>query len=135
MNRIRTGLPIRISARVALVGLATLFAVFGWFSGGINDPSNGPAGGSLSENGSVDIVTVVVVWGFSIAVTICIGIVYYVMTGMSILNDLGRKKRSASDTMMENILTHLSKVAVEHETDEHGSRYYLAQKAVVEEDE
>ncbi len=124
---------------VAAIGgvdvLATLFAVFGWFSGGINDPSNGPAGGSLSENGSVDIVTVVVVWGFSIAVTICIGIVYYVMTGMSVLNDLGRKKRSASDTMMENILTHLSKVALEHETDEHGSRYYLAQKAVVEEDE
>ncbi len=25
--------------------------------------------------------------------------------------------------MMENILTHLSKVAVEHEKDEHGSRF------------
>lgn len=58
-----------------------------------------------------------------------IAIIYYVMTGWKRLDDLGRKKRSASDTMIENILTHLSKVAVEHERDENGSnRYYLATK-------
>lgn len=145
--------------------LATLFAVFGWFSGGVNDLSNGRTGLSpedaarlLSQNGSVDMVTVVVVWGFSIAVTIVIGIVYYLLTGMKSLNDLGRKKRSKGDTLMENVLTHLSKVAVEHEmelektTGPNGypiekngsgggkyavrsSRFYLAQKQVVEEEE
>jgi H+-transporting ATPase len=124
---------------VAAIGgvdiLATLFCVFGWFSGGIDDPSTGYAGGNLSENGSTDIVTIVVIWGFSIAVTIVIGIVYYIMTGMKSLNDLGRTKRSASDTLMENILGHLSKVAIEHEKDEHGTRFYLAQKQVVEEEE
>ena len=116
--------------------LATIFACFGLFSNGRDDPSNGfsPAP-NLSENGAVDIVTVVVIWGFSIAVVIVIGIVYYVMTGLSSLNDLGRKKRSASDTLVENVLTKLSKVAVEHEQDERGSRFYLAQKQVVEEEE
>ncbi|KAG4216609.1 hypothetical protein PC116_g34910 [Phytophthora cactorum] len=55
---------------------------------------------------------------------------------MQSLNDLGRKKRSAQDTMMENILTHLSKVALEHERDEKGGdRFYIAQKQVVEEEE
>ncbi|KAH8669002.1 plasma-membrane proton-efflux P-type ATPase [Xylariales sp. PMI_506] len=115
--------------------LATLFAAFGWLSGGINDPSNGPAHGSLSDNGAVDMVTVVIIWGYSIAVTIVIGIVYYILSQMKSLNDLGRSKRSDSDTMMENILTHLSKVALEHEKDQFGSRFYLAQKTVVEEED
>jgi H+-transporting ATPase len=116
--------------------LATLFALFGWLSGGRDDPSNGISSTTkLSENGAVDIVTVIVIWGFSIAVTIVIGIVYYIMTGMKSLNDLGRKKRSASDTLVENVLTQLSKVAVEHEKDERGSRFYLAQKHVEEEEE
>jgi H+-transporting ATPase len=116
--------------------LATLFAVFGWFSGGIGEPST-PAAISekLSENGTTDILTIVIVWVYSIAVTIVIAIVYYLMTRMQSLDTLGRKKRSRQDTMMENILTHLSKVAVEHERDEHGERYYIATKQVVEEEE
>ncbi len=65
-----------------------------------------------------------------------IAVIYYVMTGWKRLDDLGRKKRSASDTMIENILTHLSKVAVEHEMDEKGGkRYYLATKTMVDDDE
>jgi len=117
--------------------LATLFACFGWFSGGRGEPSI-PASlaENLSDNGAVDFVTVVVVWCYSIAVVIVIAIVYYVLTGMKSLDDLGRKKRSAQDTMIENILVNLSKVAVEHETDaKGGSRYYLATKTVVEEEE
>lgn len=117
--------------------LASLFAGFGWFSGGLGEPAI-PAtlAKNLSENGATDIVTIVLVWIYSIAVTIVIGIVYYVMTGWKRLDDLGRKKRSAQDTMMENILTHLSKVAVEHEADGRGgNRFYLATKQVVEEDE
>lgn len=126
---------------VAAIGgvdvLATLFAVFGWFSGGRGDPSNGPspAGDLLSADGSVDIVTAVVIWAFSIAVTIVAGVVYHVMARMRCLDDLGRKKRSASDTLVENVLAHLSRVAVEHERDDRGSRFYLAQKQVVEEEE
>ncbi len=65
-----------------------------------------------------------------------IAVIYFVMTGWQRLDNLGRKKRSASDTMIENILTHLSKVAVEHEMDDKGgNRFYLATKNVVEEDE
>ncbi|EJT78802.1 hypothetical protein GGTG_03900 [Gaeumannomyces tritici R3-111a-1] len=113
--------------------LATVFALLGWFSGGMGEVM--PVT-NASENGAVDIVTVVLVWGYSITVTIVIGIVYYVMTGWKRLDDLGRKKRSASDTMIENILTHLSKVSVEHEQDDKGGkRYYLATKQVEEDDE
>ncbi len=72
----------------------------------------------------------------SIAVTIVVAVVYFLMTGWKRLDDLGRKRRSASDTMIENILTHLSKVAVEHEMDDKaGRRFYLATKNPVEEDE
>ncbi|KKY39379.1 putative plasma membrane h+-atpase [Diaporthe ampelina] len=116
--------------------LATLFAALGWFTGG--ESSTIPAVPEIASdpNGRTDIVTIVVVWCFSIAVTIVIAIVYYVMTGMETLDNLGRKKRSASDTLMENVLTHLSKVAIEHERDDDGSnRWYLAQKQIKEEDE
>lgn len=118
--------------------LATLFAVFGWFTGGVSSATI-PAtiSDKLDAAGRTDIVTVVVVWCYSIAVVIVIAIVYYVMTGMSSLDNLGRKKRSKSDTLMENIITHLSKVAVEHERDAKTGedRYYLAQKQVAEEDD
>ncbi|KAK7918152.1 hypothetical protein PG985_010026 [Apiospora marii] len=112
--------------------LASLFAGFGWFSGeGLETAwSLNP---KLSQNGAVDIVTIVVIWLYSIAVVIVIGIIYYAMSSWATLDNLGRKKRSKQDTMMENILTHLSKVAVEHERDERGDRYYVAQKTIIEE--
>jgi H+-transporting ATPase len=115
--------------------LSTLFAIFGWFSGGLGEPSS-PASISskLSEDGRTDVVTVVVVWCFSIACTIVMALVYYIMTGWKRLDEMGRKKRSVTDTMIENILTHLSKVALEHERDAHGERYYIAAKNVVEDD-
>ncbi|ORY69794.1 plasma membrane H+-ATPase [Pseudomassariella vexata] len=126
-----------VSAIFGVDVLATLFCVFGWFSGGAGEPSS-PASinPKLSDNGATDIVTIVVVWIYSIAVVIVIAIVYYIMTGMTRLDNLGRKKRSASDTMIENILTQLSKVALEHERDEKGGeRYYIAQKQVIEEED
>lgn len=118
--------------------LATLFCVFGWFTGGAGEQSTPPTlSTALSTDGRTDIVTIVVVWCYSIAVIIVIAIVYYVMTGMSSLDNLGRKKRSKTDTLMENIITQLSKVAIEHERDDkdNSSRFYLAQKAVAEEDD
>ena len=115
--------------------LSTLFCFFGWFSGGLGEPSS-PAALSrfLDPEGRTDIVTIVVVWVFSIAVTIVLALVYYVLTGWKTLDDLGRKKRSVTDTMIENILAQLSKVAIEHEKDASGERYYLANKSIVEEE-
>lgn len=118
--------------------LATLFAVFGWFTGG-PDTATVPATPNdlLDAAGRTDIVTVVVVWCYSIAVVIVIAIVYYIMTGLKSLDNLGRKKRSKSDTLMENIITHLSKVAIEHEEDDKTghTRYFLATKTIKEEDD
>ncbi|KAK6822774.1 hypothetical protein PG987_014319 [Apiospora arundinis] len=111
--------------------LASLFAGFGWFAGeGLETaPTLNP---KISENGAVDIVTIIVIWLYSIAVVIVIGIIYYAMSNWATLDNLGRKKRSKQDTIMENVLTHLSKVAIEHEKDERGERYYVAQKTIVE---
>jgi H+-transporting ATPase len=115
--------------------LATLFAIFGWFSGGLGDPSSPPTlNPKLSEDGRTDVVTVVIVWCFSIAVTIVLALMYYMMTGWKRLDDLGRSKRSVTDTMIENILTNLAKVAVEHEKDDRGDRFFITNKHVFEED-
>ncbi|PSR77959.1 plasma membrane H+-ATPase [Coniella lustricola] len=117
--------------------LATLFCVFGWFTGGAGTPSI-PAvtSNQISANGHTDFITCIVVWGYSIAVVIVIAIVYYVLTGWKALDDLGRQKRSKTDTLMENIITSLSKVAIEHEVDSQGvGRYHLAQKILVEEED
>lgn len=119
--------------------LATLFCVFGWLTGGIGFPSD-PAtqAKTLSVNGDTDIITVVVIWCYSICVTIIIAIVYALLNKWSWLNNLGRAKRSREDTKMENILGHLSKIAMEHERDEKTgiSRYQLVPKAAdAEEDD
>merc|ERR1712000_637908 len=99
--------------------LSTLFTVFGWLTGG-----------------RTSIVTVVIVWGYSIGVSIVIAIVYYLMNRMAWLDNLGRAKRSRADTQMENILSHLSKVAIAHEKDDLGnSRWHLTPKATEAEED
>ncbi|CAK44521.1 plasma membrane ATPase [Aspergillus awamori] len=115
--------------------LATLFCVFGWLSGDYLQ-THPVDRADFSVNGDVDIVTVVVVWGYSIGVTIIIAVVYYLLTIIPFLDNLGRKTRSRADTQIENLLGHLSKLAIEHEVDAHGkSRYMLGARAEVEEDE
>ncbi|KAL5361226.1 E1-E2 ATPase-domain-containing protein [Aspergillus floccosus] len=115
--------------------IATLFCVFGWLSGEYEQTSP-PSHAEFSVNGDVDIVTVVVIWAYSIGVTIIIAVVYYLLTIIPALDNLGRKNRSKADTKLENMLSQLSKLAIEHEVDEHGkSRYTLGAKAEVEEDE
>lgn len=116
--------------------LSTLFCVFGWLTGGGGVPSD-PATQNvlLSRDGRTSIVTVLIVWGYSIGVTIVIAIVYYLLSSMSWLDNLGRAKRSRADTQMENILMHLSKVAVAHERDEHGDRWNLIPKATEAEED
>ncbi|RFU23754.1 hypothetical protein B7463_g12586, partial [Scytalidium lignicola] len=119
---------------VAIFGvdvLATLFTVFGWLCGGAGEPSDPFTHNKLlSQNGHTSIVTVVILWGYSICVTIVIAIVYYLLNQLEWLDNLGRVKRSRADTEIENLLVHLSKVAVEHETQENGNqRFFLVPKA------
>merc|ERR1711939_229284 len=79
---------------------------------------------------------IVIVWGYSIGVSIVIAIVYYLMNRMAWLDNLGRAKRSRADTQMENILSHLSKVAIAHEKDDLGnSRWHLTPKATEAEED
>jgi H+-transporting ATPase len=117
--------------------ISTLFCVFGWLTGHAGEPSD-PAtkNVNLSRDGHTSIVTVLIVWGFSIGVTIVIAIVYYLLSSLSWLDNLGRAKRSHADTQMENVLMHLSKVAVAHEKDEHGNdRWHLTPKATEAEED
>ncbi|KAF4633196.1 hypothetical protein G7Y89_g4926 [Cudoniella acicularis] len=118
--------------------LSTLFCVFGWLTGGAGEPSH-PADHAinLSQNGHTSIVTVVVVWVYSIGVIIVIAIVYYLLEKMTWLDNLGRAKRSHADTQMENIIGHLSKLAIQHERDDESNvdRWHLAPKASEAEDD
>jgi H+-transporting ATPase len=125
-----------ILAILGVDALATIFCIFGWMSG---DPHNTSPPSAFFKNerldGWTDIVTVVVVWAYSIGVTIIIAIVYFLLNQITWLNNLGRKNRNMHDTKMENILAALGKVALVHEKDEitGGDRWTLAAK--VEDDD
>lgn len=115
--------------------IATLFCLFGWLStsGEVSDPESHA---KFRADGWVDIVTVVVIWAYSIGVTIIIAMVYYILTAIPWLDNLGRQSRSKADTKIENIIGHLSKLAIEHELDHQGrDRYHLTTKTTLEEDE
>ncbi|KAF2235314.1 plasma-membrane proton-e [Viridothelium virens] len=129
-----------VGAILGVDALATIFCLFGWLSGDGEPADPVSRNTKLNHHGKtdgwVDIVTVVVIWGYSIGVTIVIAIVYYLLNQIPWLDNLGRKTRSHADTQMENIIGHISKLAVEHEVDDHGkSRYILATKASAEEEE
>jgi len=114
--------------------LATLFCIFGWLSPDINQrPLPNPLGSFFfrqTPHGWTDVVTVVVVWAYSIGVIIVIAITYFLLNQIPGLSDLGRKNRNVHDTQMENIVGHLSKLALRHEKDEHGeSRWALVTKS------
>ncbi|KAN0096523.1 putative plasma membrane ATPase [Hyaloscypha variabilis] len=116
--------------------ISTLFCVFGWLTQGLGEPSDPSTKNHLlSRDGRTSIVTVCIVWGYSIGVTIVIAIVYYLLSSLSWLDNLGRAKRSHADTQMENVLMHLSKVAVAHEKDEHGDRWNLVPRATEAEED
>lgn len=119
--------------------LATIFCLFGWLSGsGGGVMLTNPSGSfQNSSNGWTDVVTVVIVWAYSIGVTIFIAIAYYLLNRIQWLNDLGRKDRNKKDTQVENALLALNKVAIEHESNpETGSdRYFLVEKAAAEDDD
>jgi len=125
-----------VGAIAVVDALSTLFCVFGWLAGTpeVTDPAT--KNRLLSGNLNTSIVTVVVIWGYSIGVTIVIAICYYLLNQISWLDNLGRARRSHSDTQMENIIGHLSKLALEHTEDEKGvSRWHLATRANEAEDD
>ncbi|KAL0261425.1 hypothetical protein SLS55_002855 [Diplodia seriata] len=115
--------------------LATIFCIFGWLSG---DPQPTSPKSQFNErrDGWTDVVTVVVVWCYSIGVTIIIAIVYFLLNRLPGLADLGRKNRGHKDERIENIISRLSKLALEHEIDPDGrGRYTIVQKVAEEEED
>ncbi|KAF2754574.1 plasma membrane H+-ATPase Pma1 [Pseudovirgaria hyperparasitica] len=126
-----------VGAILGVDALATIFCIFGWLSGDPLEQMSSPRTGfNQRRDGWVDVVTVVVVWCYSIGVTIVIAIVYFLLNQIPWLSDLGRKDRSRKDPQVENILASLGKLALEHEVDANGkSRYVLAAKGVVDEDD
>lgn len=116
--------------------IATLFSLFGWLSrpAEISDPADHA---KFRLDGRVDIVTVVVIWAYSMGVIVVIALIYHVLTNVSWLDNLGRTSRSKADTKIENILGHLSKLAIEHGTETCGNDVYrlTTRTAIAEEEE
>jgi H+-transporting ATPase len=104
--------------------LATIFSLFGWFSQEMKtDPSD-----HFSErpNGWTNIVTVVRIWAYSLGVTIVIALVYFILNKFQWLNNLGRATRNKGDIQIENLLSHLARITLEHEKEgEPKGRFYL----------
>lgn len=115
--------------------LATLFCIFGWLSGNLDEQISDPRSRIRQRgDGWTDVVTVVVIWCYSIGVTVVIAIVYYILNQIQWLDNLGRKTRSKKDTEIENMLAHLAKVAIIHEKDDNGrDRYVFGQRSLEEE--
>lgn len=96
----------RVGAILGVDVIATFFCVFGWLSGPSYETTP-RSRADFQDNGRTSIVTAIVIWGYSIAVTIVIAIVYFLMNRISWLDNLGRKSRSRSDTNVENIISSL----------------------------
>ncbi|KAI1101494.1 plasma-membrane proton-e [Jackrogersella minutella] len=128
-----------VGAILCVDALATIFTLFGWLSG---------SGGGVMEttpqtyfenshNGWTDIVTVVIIWAYSIGVLIFVAIVYLALNSFSWINNLGRKDRNKKDTQIENIIGHLNKLAVEHEPDPKTGhdKYFIVEKTAADEED
>lgn len=114
--------------------MATLFCLFGWLSGG-EYRTNPVDLAHFRNDGWVDIVTVVVIWCYSFGVTVVIAIAYYLLNRIAWLNDLGRKDRERKDPAIENMIAALSKLALEHGTDKHGTERYILAARAADDDE
>ncbi|KAI0520986.1 E1-E2 ATPase-domain-containing protein [Xylaria bambusicola] len=116
--------------------LATLFCLFGWLSG---KPETDPMEDQFvnSPQGYTDIVTVVVVWVYSIGVTVVIAVVYYVLNRVNWINDLGRQDRNKKDSNIEDIIGQINKLAFERETDAKTGRerYTIVEKSAAEDED
>ncbi|KAH9833091.1 uncharacterized protein C8Q71DRAFT_840132 [Rhodofomes roseus] len=92
--------------------LATIFALFGWISG----PGE--------HAGWIDIVTVVKIWAYSFGVTVAVGFLYFILSRMRWLDNIGRRNRSKKDVKLENFITEMQRLTFVHEKDAQGESYY-----------
>ncbi|KAF8480397.1 plasma-membrane proton-e [Russula ochroleuca] len=83
--------------------LASIFALYGWLSG--------PA----PHNGHTDIVTVVKVWAYSFGVTVVVALVYFILSKISFLDNLGKKTRGKKNEKREDFLINLRRLTLVHE--------------------
>lgn len=117
--------------------ISTIFCLFGWLSGpgstfetNPHDPYNETADGWTS------VVTVIVVWMYSIFVTIVIAVFAFLLNRAPALVNIGRTNRNNKDAHLENLISRLSRLALEHEVSEKGDRYVIGHKsAAAEEDD
>lgn len=112
--------------------ISTIFCLFGWLSGPGSTLDTKPK--NLFEettDGWTSIVTVVIIWLYSIFVTIVIAVAAFILNRAPGLVNLGRADRSNSNAALENLIARISRLAVEHETDEvtGKSRFVIANKA------
>jgi H+-transporting ATPase len=55
------------------------------------------------------------VWAFSLGVTIVIALVYYVLNQIPALDNLGRRKRSVKNQVLEDFFANLQRLTIVHE--------------------
>lgn len=117
--------------------ISTLFTLFGWLSGpGSTYDTNPRDLFDETASGWTSVVTVIVVWMYSILVTIVIAVFAFILNRVPSLVNMGRKQRSAGDLKLESLISRLSRLAVEHEVDEKGvSRYVIANKSAAAEED
>ncbi|GAA5900180.1 plasma-membrane proton-efflux P-type ATPase [Sporobolomyces salmoneus] len=104
--------------------LATVFAALGWLSG--------PA---PRKGGWVDIVTLIRVWAFSVGVTVVVAMVYFVLNRIPWLANLGRKRRSHKDSMLENFITELQRLSIVHERTDNDLGVYRFKSGAIDTEE
>lgn len=117
--------------------IATIFTLFGWLSGPGSTYETNPRDLFYeTADGWTDVVSVIIIWMYSILVTIVIAVFCFVLNRLPSLANIGRKQRSVGDTKLENLIARLSRLAIEHETDEKGaSRFVIGNKANAAEDD
>ena len=117
--------------------ISTIFCLFGWLSGpGSTYETNPRDLYDETADGWTSVVTVIVVWMYSILITIVIAVFAYLLNRAPSLANVGRKQRSVGDEKLENLISRLSRLAVEHEVDSKGvSRYVIANKSAAAEDD
>jgi H+-transporting ATPase len=71
--------------------------------------------GPQPHNGHLDIVSVVKIWAYSLAVIVVLTVVYFLLNRWKWLDDLGRTKRGKIDRRVEDFITELQRVTVVHE--------------------
>lgn len=99
-----------VGAVAAVDVIATIFALFGWLSGAEQrNPITAPHGGWS------DMVTIVRCWAYSFGVMVVCALVYYVMSRLPVLDNLGRRNRSNKNEVLEDFFENVQRLTIVHE--------------------